>query len=121
MNGQGKERGRVGGERSRRVDTLFDYFLLSTNIYIFRARFFFLRLYIHSYLFRFLLLCSANLSVVKGIIFVVGEISVNAMIISTMFGLRVENVRTDAGRDGQTCLVRPNCANGDRKKYIFPH
>ena len=93
---------------------MFDYFLFSTNIYIFRARFF------HSYLFRFLL-CSANLSIiVKGILFVVGEIGVNAMIISTMFGLSVENVLADAGRDGQTCLARPNCANGDRKKYIFP-
>ena len=39
--------------------------------------------------------------------------------VSTRFRVSVENEQADAGRDGQTCLERPN-SNGNREKFIFP-
>ena len=41
--------------------------------------------------------------------------------VSTRFNLGVENERVDAGRDGQTCIARPNLRHERRQgKHIFP-
>ena len=42
--------------------------------------------------------------------------------VSTRFSLRVENEQDDAGRDGRTCLARPNyqARTGARKISFFP-
>ena len=43
-----------------------------------------------------------------------------ASTINRFINLGVENERADAGRDGQTCLARPNFsgANGDREHIV---
>ena len=40
--------------------------------------------------------------------------------LSTRFSMSVENEQADAGRDGQTCLARPNSqARTETGKYLF--